>query len=262
MGNAKIWYTPIGSSTTVEIDLGRPLSQLVDYDVRDESVAQSFSGTRRRVVFTATRYVDVSADLLDDYEVVRQLEGLCSHLRRNGLCTLSEDGTTFAAILDTYPVPTSKILRWATNLYEDFGSVYTPAAGDVLTVCGPSPRMLWAEGIVASGTTTSATLEVEPVDDWQWEPWVLARYKGFWPVLRLRSDAPPRLIEPGNRITFNLALPLEVPPGAFDAIAQEPGTPIVPDEAGSLDNRVNEVGDWVRPGTSGKVVVGGTWRGW
>lgn len=241
---AHIWYQPLGSEAVVDIDLGRPLSRLADYDVRDESVSVAFSGARTKVVFTATRAVDVVCSLIDgtDYEVIRQLEALLSHLRRGGLCSISENDRTLGAFLETFPVSNSSRINYLTNLYDDYGN-FTPLAGDILVLQGPSPKMQWEEVEVLSNLGGGAiVLNDTPACFWEDEAWVLVRNKGFWPALRLRADAPDQLLEPGNRITFDLTLPLEVPPNAFEGLAVEPDEPLSLsglELADSLDGRAN-----------------------
>lgn len=242
---AHLWWQPIGSEALVDIDLGRPLSTIEDYDQRDESVSVAFSGARTRVVFTATRAVDVVCDLIDgtDYEVIRQLEALMSHLRRGGLCSLSENNRTLGAFLETFPIHGSDRINYLTNLYEDYGN-FTPLAGDILVLQGPSPKMQWEEVEVDSNLGGGAIQLVDKPDCfWEDEAWIVVRNKGFWPVLRLRTDASDAgLIAHGNRITYTLTLPLEVPPNAFDAIAAEPDEPFLTDAidlGDTLDGRVH-----------------------
>lgn len=258
-GNATIWYQPVGADDVVEIDLGRPWSTLEDYDVRDESISVAFSGSRTRVVFTATRNVDAVAELLDgtDYDVIRQLEGLMSHLRRGGLCSISENNRTLAAYLETFPDPRSTRINWLTNLFADYGN-YTALKRDILVLQGPSPKMLWEEIEVDSGSTDYVLGTAPPVNDWSREDWILVRNKGFWPVLRLRDGADDAgLIQHGNRISFRLDLPLEVPPNAFEALSSTPDDPFVLTDAPglSLDVRVHP-GLGHDPVAEGTVIVG------
>lgn len=276
MSSGRIFYQPVGDAVTdvVQIDLGRPWSRLDDYDMRDESVSEAFSGGRRRIVFRATRNVDVSAELLDgsNYGVIRQIEGLMSHLRRGGLCSIAEGSRALAAFCETTPIVSSTRINWLTNMFADYctSPPFTATAGDILVLSGPSPDMLWEEVEVASGGTDYAVLTAAPVNDWTEQAWVLVRNKGFWPTLRLRTDAPGAgILVHGNRVTYRLDLPMEVPPNAWDALSSTPDDPlVVTGSTGSLDVRVNQIGDFAPPGgfaagdpvaTNGGFVRGKWW---
>lgn len=225
---AHIWWQPTGASTRVDLDMGRPLTSIEDYEVRDEAIAVAFSGARTRVRFTATRVVDVVCDLIagTDYNVVRQLEALVNHLNRGGLCSISENDRSLGAYLSLTPDPDVTHIQYNTNLYANFGN-YTPLADDILVLSGPSPKMLWEEvAVTSNGGFGVVNLSAAPTIAWDDEAYVFIRNKGFWPVLRLRDGATvPSPLAHGNRITFSLNLPLEVPPDAYDALASTPDDP-------------------------------------
>lgn len=243
---AEIWYTPLHSGTTRQLNLGRSLTSIEDYTIRDESVAESYSGRQVRTVFTETRAVDVLSDLMDgsDYDVVRQCENMVAHLQRGGLISVAEANRTLGAYART--TPDGDVLRWLLNLYSNYGD-YAPLEGDILVLCGPGPDRLWEEvEIESSATNTTATLTADVVNDWSDQPWVFVRNKQFWPMLRLRRDYDPsRLIVHGNRLTFRLDLPLEVPPDAYEALAVAPDAPIsITPYNSSLDDIVQQTGEY------------------
>lgn len=255
--SAKLWWQPTGSTRVYSLDLGRPFSQVDEFDLVDESVSQSISGQRTRVVFSTTRAVDYTAELLDDYRVVRKLESLQQHLRSGGLVSVAEDGArTLAAFADG--VPNGTELDWFVNLfpYGTEANGFAPVAGDVLVLRGPGPQMLLEEAeVVSSVLTTEVELLHNTIGAWDEQAWCLVRNKGFWPVLRLRRGVT-RILETDRRINWRLHLQLEEPPHAFDALALNPGDSQTPDDAehGGIDDQIDQVGEWIPP-------IGGPWVG-
>jgi hypothetical protein len=269
--SAKIWYQTPGAKDVTSIDLGLSLSSVEEDDWRDEVVAQAVSGQESQVVFTATRTVHYTCDLITDYDVIRKLEALASHLRRGGLCTVAENGTkTLGSFLGRLPRPDSVTIQGLENLYSGYGGSWTAtaAAGDILCLRGPSPELLYEEVSYASNTGLTITLEAAPVYDWRVgpQPWCFVRNKGFWPILRLRRGTGGigrRIITTDRRISFQLDLDMEEPPHAFDAIAIAPHEPfaVTNIEFHGLDDKVNQTGVYEPVGGSGPA-PSGTAGGW
>jgi hypothetical protein len=266
---AKIWYQTPGAKDVTAIDLGLSLSQVEEDDWRDEVVAQAISGHESTVVFTATRTVHYTAELITDYDVIRKLEALASHLRRGGLCTVAEVGTkTLATFISRLPRPDSVSVQGIANLYAAYGGAWTGTAGDILCLRGPGPELLYEEVEFASNTGLTVTFAAAPVYDWRVrpQPWCLMRNKGFWPVLRLRRGSQGigrRIITTDRRISFALDLDLEEPPHAFDAIAVAPHEPFAVEnvEFHGLDDKVNQTGVYEPVGGSAPTPTG-TAGGW
>lgn len=249
--SASIWFHPKGGREVVEIDLGCFFTDVDEYPIVSEAVAQSMSGRRTRVVFSGTWGVDYQIiRFRPDYDVIRKLEALQSHLRNGGLCTVAEDNTrTLGGFVLDEPGPLSTSLRWFANLWGSYGA-FTPTAGDVLVLRGPGPEAVREEVEVASSSVpTKVTLSEEPLNTWRGYPWVFVRNKGFWPVLRLRTGTR-QILTTEHRITWRLQLALEEPPHAYDALSRNPGEAITPDNATfSLDDNVAEI-----PGRSGRLI--------
>ena len=249
---ASIWYQPFGAPEVIEIDLGCSLGGVDEYDLVQQSVGESLSGRRTRVLYSGTRAVTYTA-IIGSAEVAQQLEALESHLRRGGHCTIAEDSarTFFGFCLGT---PDSTRLEVHADLWGEY-SAYSLAADDVIVLQGPGPEVVREEVVVASSAVpTVATLDDAPVNDWSGYEWVAARLKGFWPVLRLRSGEA-RILTTDRRITWRLTLPMEIPPSAYDALAQHPGDAQTPTDAVlSIDTTVNEL-----PPQQGGQVIGAPW---
>lgn len=236
--SASIWYQPFGTPEVLEIDLGCSLGSVDEYDQVTQAVGESLSGRRTRIVYSGTRAVTYTA-VIGSSAVAQQLEALQSHLRRGGHCTVAEDNNkTFFGICLGTP---STTLEVHANLWGGY-SAYTLTADDVLVLSGPGPAIVSEEVVIASSAVpTVATLDDAPVNDWDRQEWVAARLKGFWPVLRLRSGAT-RILRTDRRITWELELPMEVPPSAYDALALDPGDALTPDDAViSIDTTVTEL---------------------
>lgn len=248
--SASIWFHPRGGREIVEIDLGCFFTDVDEFPIRSEAVAQSMSGRRTRVVFSGTWGCDYEVSRMrPDYDVIRKLEALQSHLVGGGLCTLAEDNTrTLGGFVLDEPGPASTELRWYANLWGSYGG-FSPGNGDVLVLRGPGPEAIREEVEVASsGVPTSATLSAAPLNTWRGYPWVFVRNKGFWPVLRLRTGTK-QILTTEHRVTWRLQLPLEEPPHSYDALSRNPGESLQPDDATfSLDDAVAEV-----PGRSPQV---------
>lgn len=248
--SASIWFHPRGGRTIEEIDLGCSFTDVDEFPVVSEAVAQSMSGRRTRVVFSGTWGCDYEISLMrPDYDVIRKLEALQSHLVNGGLCTLAEDNSrTLGGFVLDEPGPQSTELRWYANLWGSYGG-FTAGNGDVLVLRGPSPEAVREEVEVASsGVSTSATLSAAPLNTWRGYPWVFVRNKGFWPVLRLRTGVR-KILTTNHRVTWRLQLQMEEPPHAYDALSRNPGDSLQPDDATfSLDDTVAGV-----PGRSSQV---------
>lgn len=246
--SASIWYQPFGAPEVVEIDLGCSLGAVDEYDRVEQAVGESLSGRRTRVLYTGTRAVTYSATI-GSAAIAQQLEALESHLRRGGHCTIAEDNnkTFFGIVLGT---PSTTTLEVHANLWGAYSS-YTLTADDVLVLQGPGPEVVREEvQIATSAVPTSATLDNAPVNDWTGYEWVSARLKGFWPVLRLR-EGEVRILSTDRRITWRLDMRMEIPPSAYDVLAQSPGDAQTPDDAViSIDTTIAEL----PPAKGGKLL--------
>jgi hypothetical protein len=208
----------------------------------------------------------VVAEQIDaiSYSVVRQLEAFVAHLVRYGTVSIGETSRAFGAYLRFFPVSSDQAVTYVANLYTSFGDGYTPTAGDILVLSGPSPDLLWEEVEVLSASGTTITLTAAPKLDWTTSPWVFCRLKTFWPALRLRQEADPRsLLVHGNRINAAMVLPLEVPPDAYDLLATRPSDPIIttssPDD--NLETRIHSVLASNSATGLGSAYISGTTRG-
>lgn len=255
---ARIWWTPPLADSVRVVTLGAAFTSVTEGEAVDEVSAETGTGRRTRVVFNRTRTVRYTLEGLTDYARIRDLEALQNHLLRGGHCTVAEDASrclgTFA---DGLPVVGSTTLAYTTNLFANYGSGYSPAAGDILCLHGPSPEGLYEEVEVASYTAgLQVTLSEGPLYRWSAtnQPWCFVRNKGFWPVLRLREGVR-GILATSRRITHALDLDLEVPPGAWSQFTAVPGElPVIDVEQAGVDDVILRSGQYTPP-------VDGPWSG-
>lgn len=254
---AKIWWQPEGASDVRTLALGRAFSSVQEGERIEEAVSEAVNGRRVRVVFTRTRTVTYTADLLTNYDKIRDIEALQSHLLHGGLCTVAEEGDrTLGTLTDGLPRRTSMDLAWMSNLFEAYGGAFTPAAGDVFCLQGPGPDLWYEEVEVASWTTgPTVTLSEPPLLRWDtYQPWCFLRNKGFWPSLRLQAGVA-SILSTNRRLSWTLSLPLEVPPMAYENVAADPvDFPIDDVDFGGIDDTVLQTGEGTPP-------VTGPWSG-
>lgn len=221
MGNAAIWYYPAGS-TLKKIDLGRRLSSIVDWPLKDRATSRAATGSVSGTTWETSRRVRMTMELFSDYTVVAELETLESHLTTGGSITLTEDDDYCVCGFLQYPpeVGTTAVELWA-NQFAGYGGVST-GTGDAIVLQGPSPKGLREIGFISSRSGTTVTLSDGVTYDWRDEAFVLFRDRRFWPVLHLvEGQESSQLIRPtdGRRLTWELSLELEERAASIQALA-------------------------------------------
>jgi hypothetical protein len=243
---ATFWYYPVGQPLKT-VDMNVPLSEIIVREQRDEVVHEAISGRRFKIGYSTRWVVRVIAELITDPDLIHELEALCNHLTRGGQVAVGESNDrTLGAFLRVAPEAGDTQLNWYTQLFSGYGGTWTPEAGEVLLLRGPSPRALREDVICGGGgSSTGATLSLATRHDWSNEDWIFVHNRSFWPSLQLqRGQTNADLLQSTRRIHYTLDLPLEEGPHALARLAEEPESPLLGGEIEegleTLDERVGQ----------------------
>ncbi len=217
MGNATIWWYPVGASAVEEIDLGATFSDLTFSAVREGSDSRSASritrydrGGYRRIRISKERIANNAA-------LIRDLEALVRHLQAGGTCCASLDkakawgtwtvGTVFAGGTTVTINPTG-------NAFSALNSSAALSSGDEMTIESPNPEYLLDVNTYASTSGSSLTFGENIRTGFTLGP-CFVRYRYFFPVLRLPAGQmnSESLLTHDRLLNWTLVLPLEEHPG-------------------------------------------------
>ncbi len=216
------WYAGPGQGVR-DVDLGRPLADLVVTPVDRSTVTDTWGGARRIVRWTAWSQVRIVAELsfadslVATGGLIQELEALIGHLQRGGTVALAEDDDcTYGGYLTAQPLDGSTSCRLERNQWRRWPGTPDLGAGDLVTLRGPSPESLEESLTVATRSALQLTFTSGMRHKYRGLPWVFARDSRFWPWLRLQASArSTQLLRPGRRILYTLDLPLEEHLGRF-----------------------------------------------
>lgn len=241
------WY-PEADGLLHVVDLGRSWRDLADADAEDSVVATTADGKRVVTTFTSWRRRRALAEYLDDAAVIRDLQAIGVHLRRNGVIGVAEEaGCAWGGFAREAPEQGGTTLRIEDNLWEDWS---TPDldVGDAVIVQGASPRGRWEECTIATINAAKRRITLaEPLRfDYRDEPFVFVRDARFWPWLRLTDAAlQTPILRSDHRLTWSLDLALEEPPSrvanASDRGTRYRGTSGSPRAASAYDADVEDL---------------------
>lgn len=223
---ARLYWYPEPDGLVRVVDLGRAWRDLADGDAEDSVTDRSADGQRVVTAFTSWRRRRALVEYLDDPAVIREVQAVGVHLRRNGVIGLAEDdGCTWGGFARAAPEQGEDTIRIEDNLWESWSTVDLDV-GDVVVVQGASPRGVWEECTISSINAAKRKIVLaEPLRySYADEPYVLVRDARFWPWLRLEDRAlQAPILRSDHRITWSLELALEEPPSRV-ARAAERGT--------------------------------------
>jgi hypothetical protein len=215
------WYAPGDRSPLRDLDLGRALSELIEYEVRRSTVLESLSGRRTQQNHVGMMQVRVNAEYLNALRspsVIRELQAIIGHLKRNGTIALAEDDEcAWGGFLQTLPRRGELTLRLRENLWDDWGTPSLTAGGSVI-VQGPGPEMLREEVVITARTGKTITLDTGGLlHDYSEQAWVFVRDARFWPYLRLSAaQLNSDILQTQHRITYTLDGTFEEPPNKLE----------------------------------------------
>jgi hypothetical protein len=217
MGNATIWWYPVGSSTVQEIDLGATFSDLTFSAVREGSDSRSPSrmtrydrGGYRRVRISKERIANNDA-------LIRDLEALVRHLQAGGTCCATLDkakawgtwttGTVFAG-------GTSVTVNPPSNAFSTLNSSAALVSGDEVSIESPNPEYLLDLNTYSSLSGSTLTVGEAIRTGFRLGP-CFVRYRYFFPALRLPAGqmSSDSLLTHDRLLNWTLVLPLEEHPG-------------------------------------------------
>lgn len=242
MGNAAFFYYPRSLGPLKKVNLGRRFSQILEWEVRRETVSTAISGSRTKVIWTSLSMVRVSAEYLTDYSgVVRPLEALVNYLKSGGVIALTEDtDAVYGAYAQFPPGPGTTAVDLHTNLFSSWGTTSSLVAGDPFVLQGPSPEYLREKvPMLSTGSGGALTLSSAPVYDYVNEAWVFVRDARFWPYLRLPEGGTNQpILTTDRRINWKLDLQLEEAIDFYDtaSVGFDTAWPSEDDVEGTLDN--------------------------
>ena len=218
---ATFYYYPDPNGALAKIDLGLPVTSIVDWPVVDMRAASSFSGDVSRTIYSTQRRVTIRIELFKDYTVISQLETLDAHLRAGGLISFAEEEAGVFAGFARVPLragATSTVIK--KNMFEDYDT-HALASGDIMVMQGPSPLARRESAVITGVSGNSAVFTAGIVNDFSDEDFVLVRDRRFWPFLQLAPGATSNVaISPNQgRVTQNITFELFEPPGAIARVA-------------------------------------------
>lgn len=225
MGNSAFYYYPEANRPLTKIDLGRKVTSVLDWQVKDEDVSQAMSGAQSRVVYTTMNRCRVRIELFGDFDKLVELETFMNYMRAGGYCSFTEDTDAVCAGYATIqPLKNATTARIQRNLFGGFEASYSPGAGEFVVLQGPSPRMLKEIAVLSSFASNVWTFSNGLERSWENESWVLIRDRRFWPFLRLdpAASSSPNLNPGQGRVTWNIELDLFEPPDVLDRLAFTP----------------------------------------
>jgi len=269
VGNAGFWWQPAGQPLQA-LDLGRPVSDLQAQEVRRESVSDSVSGQRTKVIYYAGTQLRITAELLTDLSVVRPLQTMINHLQSGGMVAFAEDvDRVIGGFLRTAPTYGGTTLRLEEDLFQDWvtgGGGYKLTATDAVVLHTPSPEYRVDELLVSSQTNRTISLAEGTRYNFTDSRWIFARHRGFWPFLRLPSGGTNAIhLSTDRRISWGLDLQLEEAPTAYENLASDPTQPLAGEatevqqgQTGYVDVSLPRIEGLADSGDlSGSVIAGG-----
>jgi len=268
MGNAKLWWYPDINGTLEAVGVGGPLSRLTSWDEQYQVAAEALTGAVYALQYGARIKVKAAIEKIDisRASLIRDLMAIDNHLRRGGWISLAADESKaqcgFLAVPPARGDTSITIDRqpwdaWAT------GAV---VAGDELVIQGPAPRMLME--IVTVQAVSGTTLTVDAIRyDYTDEPWVIGRYRDFYPILRLPINQRKRAImKTDYRILHTWSVVLEEPPDALDAYAGLGDVTLQgganPGQYPTLEGLLDQYDVAAGPRASGERTIRGGGGGW
>ena len=225
MGNAKLWWFPDPGGTVEEIDLGEGLQDLQATPDIKETSSESMTGvsfTNRTMSRNVARVLN---DRFVSFSRQRELLALENHLLRGGRVAVAEDSAkAVAGYLVTNPVRGATTVTLAGQPWP-FGGVTTLTSGDEVYLQSASPTHIQEMLTVSSASGTTYTLAESVRFNYQSEPWVLFRARGFWPYLFIPpKQRGKKLLTDDHRISFTFDATLtEYLPG-LQSFADAPGS--------------------------------------
>ena len=227
MGNAGFWYYPSDESQLVAIDLGEKISDLEERAEVSEVSSESIGGYVATIRYGSRRKVRIVLDRFTDAALNARLFRLVDHLKRGGVCSFSEDiDKAVAGYTTTEPPHGSTAIRFPKNNFD----AYNPAAvdvavGDYVELAGPGPayvRARYRVNFLLSGPQYGWVVgPADAIYERFFSPVVLARWVGFWPVLRMApEDRQQAALTFDRRISYTLDLQLTEATDATDAIGE------------------------------------------
>lgn len=234
MGNAAIWWEPLGGSTVRKIDLGASLSDLVELPPdRWESAQETAGGSIFTTRFRSRERIRLVSSPWLSYDLWDEVSAMVARLRQGGRVSVAEDdASAWAAYALDWSDPDALVMNpgpWAA-----YGG--TVAVGDRYRVTGPSPRLLTEGGVVDTGGNlqfNSSSFraggyivpESSRIHTWGGEDWFIVRQFGFWPCMRLPAEMRTQgAVTHQHRRTFQLEMTLEVDQNGLEALADTPST--------------------------------------
>lgn len=223
MGNATIWWWPVGSTTVEEIDLGRTFSDLTFDTARNGTDSVSAYGRSTRYDRGGYRRVRISKERIqNNAALVRDLEALVRHLQSGGLCAASLDkAKTFGTWSDGPVLPGGTTVRVSpgVNAFARLNPSAALSSGDEIMIESPNPEYLLdvntfsslSAGTITTGENIRTGFELSPC---------FVRYRYFYPALRLPISAAsdPGLLSHDRLLNWTLSLPLVERPGDIEAL--------------------------------------------
>jgi hypothetical protein len=214
--SAQIYWYPETDGPLRILDLIRDWRELTHADPADFVSARNADGQRILTTYLSMRTVRAAIEYVDDRAVVRELQAIEGHLRRNGTIGIAErDGSAWGGFATELPEQGATEVRITENLWAAWGSAADLDAGDTIIVQGPSPVGRWEECVIASVSANRRriTLAEGLRYDYSAGDWCLVRDSRFWPIVRSQDAAiNTPILRTDHRITWALDLQLEEPP--------------------------------------------------
>lgn len=221
MGNAKLWYHPKSGGLVAEVDVGGPLSSLDDWAAPVPIGDETADGREFSITTITPTLVQLTIEKFDDAVLYRRLKVLEGWLQRGGTCALADDAAkAVAGYLVTSPARGDTALTLGAQPWSTYNPSAALAADDeiVLETGQPVVRRELTKLSAVSGS--SLTISPGAILDYVDEPWVLARYRGFFPSLRLpRGSRSRQLLTTERRVVHTFSATLEVVPYAYGVFA-------------------------------------------
>lgn len=254
---AAFYFFPAPGGPAVEIDLNEDLSDLQFNPSPNQSISEGLGGRQAITSFSNRATVRTVFENFTNPAIVRALYLLEDHLKRGGVVAVATNkSAAWAGYLLEIPGRGDTSFEIAGQPFQYQGTPPTAPDGDELEFLGSQPLAL-RERQVINGDTTGSTISIDSglLLDFasQGASWVLARHRGFWPVLRLPADFPRStpLLTHDHQLHFTWDAPLEEAIDVLSAMA------FIPDSDAVTTTEDPEVGQISPEDLNAQAGVGG-----
>lgn len=188
MASPRIWYYPAGminGATLEEIDFSTGIRAIDESPDWRGNETETLSGRVYTTQFSSRLRIRLVHERFSSASLYRSLATLETHLNRGGVISFTRDNTkAYAGYAQGGKARGTTALLTAGNTWDYGQSTVTLASSDEMVVAAPSGLREWRTLSAHSPTTRLVTLGSGLVYDYTLDPWLLVRWRDYFPAMR------------------------------------------------------------------------------